>query len=508
MNEAMELDVATDLLNKAQIGFREAVGVSSFDWKHTNLPSVPTLDPSPSYLRCKFCQGKLLRGLQSLICIYCGEYQKNDLNPISFNSTHAYNCFEYVSRKERVGSLAEENGINGGQSPAEDELTLSELLGLKISRRVPDVPEEQPVSSKADQNKIFEDQESFTSDWNAEFQFADTKMENENLGTPNFDFFTESKIDVVSGVPEEQPVSIKADQNKTFGDQERFTSDWNSDSEFQFADSKMDNENFESVDPHLGADADLSAHMDMIFGQKEINQKPIDDYDPFQDLFSDMNSIVQAKDGLSGDLNDINFKHVDEDWFSDGNWQNSSCKNVDIIKDGNLFDIKPQIDPVTFWSGNSYLIKSDKHHSEVTDWFQDNDGFDEWNDFTSSTGNQDSRKENSNERAGSSEKISELNLFPSTDDSQVDFGKLLQSDIFSGDKNPSDTQAGYDIFSEISTASMNANTEAGNSVEGPNNDEITPNATRPENDVQMLLSQMHDLPFVLKNELSIPSKTR
>lgn len=55
--------------------------------------------------------------------------------------------------------------------------------------------------------------------------------------------------------------------------------------------------------------------------------------------------------------------------------------------------------------------------------------------------------------------------------------------------------------------SRNANIEAGNNAEGTKNDEITPNASASsKDDVQMLMSQMHDLSFMLKNELLVPSK--
>ncbi|KAI3809742.1 hypothetical protein L1987_19342 [Smallanthus sonchifolius] len=603
----MDFDIPTDLIDKAQIGFRAAAGLSSFDRKYTTLPSISTveasissLDPSPSYLRCKSCQGKLLRGLQSLICIYCGENQKKDLHPdpISFNSTHGYSWLLQslnFNGSERIGSLAEGSEINGGQSPAEDELTLSELLDLKISW--------QHEPEKLENNFNIK-----TSEHNSSL----------DLGTTDFDhFFSKSmqKSAIASDdVLEEQPVASKADQHRIIEGQENITSDWNA--EFQFADTKKENEKLESVDLFEGAEADLSAHMDVAFGQTESFdfKKPNDNSDPFQDdLFANMgsatfqqneqlDSVVQAKDGLSGDLNDFNSKNVDGDWFNDGNWQKSSVKSTlndvslqdnpndsstdrfenanwqkssanntatikddnytlhdgslqdnpnDIstdwfedtnwqkvstnnttatIKEDNLFDSKPHANDL-IQSEKPDLDNSDKHHSDITDWFQnsqwaiggssstpsivvskddDDDGFGEWNDFTNSTGNQDSWKESGNEKAdfGTSEKMSELNLFQSAVNSQeVDFGNFLQSDIFSGDKNSNDTRAAYDIFSEASTAVRNANTEAGDNVEGSKNDEITPNATASlKDDVQMLMSQMHDLSFMLKNELSVPSK--
>lgn len=449
---------------------------------------------------------------------------------------------------------------------------------MSKSASVSDVSEEQPVASKADQNKIVEDDEGFTSDWNAEFQFADTKTEHEKP-VPVDQYFSKSmsKREVVSDVLGKQPGASKADQNKIVEVEESFTSDWNS--EFQFADTKMEHEKPESVDLFKGAETDLSAHMDVSFGQAESFdlKKPNDGSDPFQvDLFANMSSaafqqneqldaVVQSKDGLSGDLNDYNLKNVDGDWFSDGNWQKSSVKdtlndgslvgnpidtstdaavqakdglsgdlndfnitnmdgdwfsdgnwqkssvksalndgslqdntndtstdwfenaswqkdstnnNTATVKNDNLFDIKPDASDL-IQSENLDVDNSDKHHSDATDWFEnsqwmvggststtnnvvskdDDDGFGEWNDFTSLTGNKDpfqaSWKESSNEKVdfSTSEKMSELDLFQSrVDSSEVDFGSFLQSDIFAGDKNPNDTPGVYDMFSEVSTA--------------------------------------------------------
>ncbi|KAK9056771.1 hypothetical protein SSX86_024134 [Deinandra increscens subsp. villosa] len=562
----MDFDLPTDLIAKTQIGFRESAGLSSFDRNDTSLPSVSTveasisaLDSSPSSLRCRFCQGKLLRGVQSLICIYCGEFQKKDLlpDPISFKSTHGYSWLLQslnFNGSERIGSLAEGSGINGGQNPAEDDLTISELLDLKVSFR--DEPE-----------KIENNFNIKTSEHSSSL----------NHGTNDFHhFFTKSmsKSAIVSEVLEEQVVASKADQDKIVEVQENLKSDWNA--EFQFADIKMENEKPESVNLFEGAEVDLSTHMDVVFGQTEgIDfKKPNDDSDLFQDdFFSNMSSatfkqneqldsVVQAKDGLSGNLNVSNLEKVEGDWFSDDNWPKSSVKNAlndvssqdnpnDIsidwfettnwqkdstnnttatINDNNLFDIKPH--------ANDLIPpeKPDLDNSDITDGSQNDqwaiggssfttniegskdddndDGFGEWNDFTSSAGNQDSTqdswKETGNEKVDfvTSDKMSELNLFQSTVDSQeADFGNFLQSNIVSGDKTPNDSQAEFDIFSEVSTTTRNANTEAGNNAEGSKNGKVTPNATTsPNDDVQMLMSQMHDLSFMLKNELSIPSE--
>ncbi|XP_076928115.1 uncharacterized protein LOC143591957 [Bidens hawaiensis] len=665
----MDFDTPSDLITKTQITFRTTAGLSSFNLNDTTLPSFePSISSlNPSHIKCKFCQAKLLRGLDSLVCVYCGQYQKTDLNPdpISFNSTHGYSWLLQslsFNGSERIGSLAEGSGINDLQSPAEDELTLSELLNLKISlENIPvklekniniktsednsplnvdttdfdnfftksksvnvsdvheeqpvarksdqnktfedqsslnldttdfdnyftksksanasDVHKEQPVSSKADQNKIFEGQESFTSDWNAEFQFADNKSEHEKpVSVDPFDgaeadldnFFTKSKNANLSDVHEEQPVVSKSDQNKIFENQENFTDDWNA--EFQFADNKSEREKPVSVDPFKGAETDLDnfftksknanlsdAHEEQPIASKSHQNKIIEDQenftddwnaefqfadtklenvkpvsvDPFESTNADLSAHMDAAfgptatrdfknpDNASDLFQDDLFANINEaslqddpnnsttDWFEDTNWQKSSTNDTDTIKDDNLFDIKPNVND---------SVPPEKSNLDNSNWFQnsqlaiggsrattdimankdngDDDGFGDWSAFTSSTANQDSVQDSIQDSvqyswkgSGISEKMPDLNLFQSAVDSQeVDFGNFLQS--------------------EVSTGSRNANTEAGNTGEGSKNDENTLNATTgPKDDVQTLISQMHDLSFMLKDELSVPSKS-
>lgn len=76
----MALELPNDLIQQAKISTRTEAGLPDYNPDDPSLPAMPSLsasvaafDPSPPYLRCKHCQGKLLRGLQSLICIYCGQ---------------------------------------------------------------------------------------------------------------------------------------------------------------------------------------------------------------------------------------------------------------------------------------------------------------------------------------------------------------------------------------------------------------------------------------------------
>ncbi|GFY97558.1 dentin sialophosphoprotein-like protein [Actinidia rufa] len=95
----MEFQIPTDLIRQVQISLRNHAGLSSYDPDDPTLPALPSLrqvvtglDPSPPYLRCKHCQGRLLRGLQSVICVYCGNRQQKDVppDPIAFKSTFGY----------------------------------------------------------------------------------------------------------------------------------------------------------------------------------------------------------------------------------------------------------------------------------------------------------------------------------------------------------------------------------------------------------------------------------
>ena len=112
----MATEISSDLINELKISLRREAKLSSFDSSTTTLPTAPEaiaeLDASPPYLRCRNCKGKLLRGIDSLICVFCGEQQRTSENPpdpIKFTSTHGYKWF--LTSLDLDGSVKKQSNL-------------------------------------------------------------------------------------------------------------------------------------------------------------------------------------------------------------------------------------------------------------------------------------------------------------------------------------------------------------------------------------------------------------
>lgn len=88
-----------ELIRQVQIRTRAAAGLPDYDPSDPSLPALPPLsatiaaaDPSPPDHRCRNCKALLLRGSQSIVCLYCGIGPHYDAipDPISFTSTVGY----------------------------------------------------------------------------------------------------------------------------------------------------------------------------------------------------------------------------------------------------------------------------------------------------------------------------------------------------------------------------------------------------------------------------------
>lgn len=98
----MATEISLDLINRLKVSLRNEAKLGDYtDSSTLTLPTAPEaiaeLDASAPYLlRCRNCEGKLLRGNESLICVFCGKQQRTSENPpdpIKFTSTCGYQWF-------------------------------------------------------------------------------------------------------------------------------------------------------------------------------------------------------------------------------------------------------------------------------------------------------------------------------------------------------------------------------------------------------------------------------
>ncbi|KAF8081148.1 hypothetical protein N665_0902s0002 [Sinapis alba] len=139
----MATEISLDLINQLKLSLRRNANLSSFDSSSLNLPTAPEaiaeLDASPPYLRCQNCNGKLLRGIESLICVFCGKQQRTSddaPDPIKLTSTSAYKWFLsslHLDGSEMVEPLKETNGSSrGAKVHVVKGVALSEFLDLEV----------------------------------------------------------------------------------------------------------------------------------------------------------------------------------------------------------------------------------------------------------------------------------------------------------------------------------------------------------------------------------------
>ncbi|KAI4378270.1 hypothetical protein MLD38_015770 [Melastoma candidum] len=136
--------IPAELFDRLRHDLRAQSGIPSYD---PTIPSVSHLtppessiagaDPSPSHLRCNNCKGRLLRGVDSSFCVFCGEERFGDAIPDPLQFRDTMGC----------AWLLEALGVDGSESvlpiPAKDmpyrgknkvnrEIRLSDLLSVEI----------------------------------------------------------------------------------------------------------------------------------------------------------------------------------------------------------------------------------------------------------------------------------------------------------------------------------------------------------------------------------------
>ncbi|XP_047151112.1 uncharacterized protein LOC124823031 [Vigna umbellata] len=143
----MAFEMPLDQIKQLRILLRKEANLSWYEpekEENLSLPKLPSvsetiskLDPSPSYLRCKNCNGRLICDVQSFVCVFCGTNSRKDLppEPIKFKSTIGYRWLLeslQLDGSEMVAPVMDENEWNRGRNESKDEIPLSELLDLEI----------------------------------------------------------------------------------------------------------------------------------------------------------------------------------------------------------------------------------------------------------------------------------------------------------------------------------------------------------------------------------------
>ncbi|KAI4334136.1 hypothetical protein L6164_018865 [Bauhinia variegata] len=365
----MAFEMPLDQIKQLQISLRKDTNLSWYEpekEEQFTLPkllsvaeAIEKLDPSPPYLRCKNCKGKLLRDLQSFICVFCGTNPHKDLppDPIKFKNTAGYRWLLgslKLDGSEMVRPFVEGNESNRKKSDSKDEIPLSELLDLEIrwsseSERLPSSNSDEPAfQSKSaahlvgvDIDSFFAPRESTSNGFEVQLdsnKHIDSAANNAFQVSPNLSLFQNAPF------PETATGSTKDQGGDSF-------TGW--EASFQSATSSgVLKEKSKYFDPSV---ADLDAAFG--YGKDSVGVKKNDDLNPpastgsdwFQgDIWRTSNSEVSSQTGKSEVFVNLDDTKTSEsanststkkfDWMQDDQWQGTSNKTTDNNTVDDSFD--------------------------------------------------------------------------------------------------------------------------------------------------------------------------
>ncbi|TYI72953.1 hypothetical protein E1A91_D07G095900v1 [Gossypium mustelinum] len=661
----MAIEIPKDLITQLQISLRKQANVPSYDPTDPSLPGLPlfhSTSDSPRR-RCIHCKSRLLRGSDSILCIFCGKRPtETPPPPIKFQSTSGYRWFLHslnLDGSENVGEPLDGDGKDKGSG---EEFALSDILGLEIKwndvefkgfesglRKSNtlnlagfDVEDDFLVERKEGSASIPSEGTSavkkgtgFTgsnvlesrgavSGWQAEFQSDDHGA----ISTVSFDPVASSSKDISSDIDDAvvgQGTNLfdgkdKRNQtsseskttdwfqgdlksNFTSGDQAQSSisntlgertinddDDWNdfTGSINAQGSSDQDADGLKSMN-EKGSSADLSTHMDSVFGTGDSFQgKPVDNTTSshssnwFQDdlwsnstsktvhhteqfnknvgnkdgeILANINSVTNDED-LFGAWNDFKsssilnssissskehgihtssteeknsdpFSGWDTDFQSansknnrvgpiasdpfDDLWSNSSSKLThqaenlgatgDIMDSGKANSVHNSSSIDVNWFPDDQLLTGNKKAPDEKSIEETDNLFSDWSDFKSSTTKQDPLSDSSKQAVtidDNNNNLSAWNDFTSsTDAKDPSSNSSKQTDLFSGAFSNQNCSTDIDIiWPEAPISARMADEDFSNATTG---------GTKAE-EIEVLMSQMHDLSFMLETNLSVPTK--
>ncbi|TKY58781.1 dentin sialophosphoprotein [Spatholobus suberectus] len=378
----MAFEMPLDQIKQLRMLLRREANLSWYEpEKEENLalPKLPSvaetiakLDPSPPFLRCKNCNGRLVRDLQSSVCVFCGTNPHRDLppEPVKFQNTIGYRWLLeslQLDGSEMVAPVVDENASNRGRSESKDEIPLSKLLDLEIrwpseaERALSSTMDSAAFQGKSSLNLAGVDLDSFF-----ERKESDSDVFEQNLasgrqvdGASDNTFQANENLSLFQNV-QALEVAAGSAENRS-GDS---FSGW--EANFMSASSGPVHEEAKSIDHS-------KVELDTISGswKDSVGVKKNDDFNPsastehdFQgDEWRTSNSEVHTQTGKSESTMDLSGTKTAES-------ANGSSRNLDWMQDDQ-------------WQG------SDNKTTDTVATAEDKYSFDEWNDFTGSASTQD-----------------------------------------------------------------------------------------------------------------------
>eukprot|EP00268_Persea_americana_P031632 TRINITY_DN3084_c0_g1_i2.p1 TRINITY_DN3084_c0_g1~~TRINITY_DN3084_c0_g1_i2.p1 ORF type:complete len:546 (+),score=131.62 TRINITY_DN3084_c0_g1_i2:104-1741(+) len=537
----MAVDFPSSVIREIQIQLRKGAGVPSYDPGAPAAP-LPTLgeaiaafDPSPPHLRCNRCRGSLLRGLQSLICVYCGAEQRRDapLPPISFTSTFGYRRLLeslHADGSEAVAFTTSDGDSTRGQVASKDGMLLSDLLNLDFKwpeeskdirdgtvNKVPNPSEHSVDMTGVDLDNFFsrprtvmtfdatkeipepneqiESTESLTSsaqETPSMFENLQSSIPgNQIIGTSHVSSAQESLSMFDNIQSSGETIHSAHSEGSGFGDS---FSVW--EAEFQSASSGTHPVDSNSADPSLisstinparpvEASAAFDSGMDMKFEINDLGNNGDIEKTPDQ-VSSLANNWTQDDTGHANDTKVSNkMEHFEvsnkaNEWFDDDLWQSSTTR-----------------------------VSSNAEKTNETD-----DSLDLLKDFASSRDLSDPLS--SWPQVGTQTTLTNGHASKLTDDSnKMEFSSFSPADLFSGESGIQKGSTGMnDVHLETSPLDRKERKELKTGVDSESqiaegnagSFSATSSVAPTDPNVEMLLSQLHDLSFMLEDNLSIPQK--
>ncbi|XP_043710879.1 uncharacterized protein LOC122659811 [Telopea speciosissima] len=516
----MAFEIPTSLIRQVQIALREEAGLSSYDPDDPSLPNLPSIeeslaefDPSPPYLRCKQCRGRLIRDLQSIVCIYCGAQQRKELppEPLPFKTTFGYRWLLESLDLDGSETVDLSSGVNGStksQNVSKEELVLSDLLDIKLhwlaepEKIESSFTNKAPIQIKSSLNFAGVDFDYFFSETKNEAVPSGSKedlVSNEQINKEMQTFPGQGSLNLFENVQS----SDNAPRPVTTVDDGDPFSDWTA--EFQSAssgtfpgDSKFD--------PFLGSSTiNATSAMEAAFVPEEDVNFKIDGSDNDVKLKNDSVPLASKSD----------------DWVQGNMWDTSSTKISGKTEQFEMKNDTNHVEPKTNsknlsssgdnWFQDDLWQNSGMKVAESERIDEDDDSSDAWHDFTS-LGNVPDPFSNPSKVTGSATtnsvaQASETSMVGLSDFNEMDFFSLSGASSL---KNLSTEVNDMKLEASVSDrmVEMDVQTGAvakkGGSVDGSPTTTMQSEAADPN--VERLINEMPDLSFMLEKDLKIPPK--